>query len=588
MTVGPANSGGFRRYLTILQWLPRYDRRQFAGDAVGGVTVAVMLVPQAMAYAVLAGVPAVHGLYASLVPLLVYPLAATSRHVALGVTAIDMVIVAAGLSGLESPGTSDYVALVLVLALMVGVLQVLFGLLRLGFVVNLLSTPVITGFTTGAVLFIAATQIGNLAGVPFRTNGRPLITLFGDLVDVLAAADPLALAVGASAIVILVLFRRLSRRAPGALVVVVVSTAAAWLFDFRSSGLATVGAVPRGLPAFSIPAVEAGQLGELLPTALTLAFIQFVTIISVARYYSGRHGYPIRANRELISLGAANLGSAMFRGLPVSVSLSRTAVGEAAGVRTPMANVVAAGIVLATLLFLTPAFEHLPISSLAAIIIVSALTLVDFTTWRSLVRIKFVDAILAAVTLAATLTLGLHEGLLVGVAASVVAILYRISRPNVAVLGKLPGTRSFRSLRRFPEAERDDDILVIRIDASFSFANADFLRDLLLDGQGAVRESTRAVVVDMSSVNDLDTTALGVLGFVADTLRERNITLLFAGTKSPVEDTFRRAALFDRIGADRFFLSPHRAVAWFHEQGRTRRPAGQDAEESPDTASGHR
>jgi SulP family sulfate permease len=543
--------------------LPQYTRRQFFGDLTGGVTVAVMLVPQAMAYALLAGLPAVYGLYASLVPLVVYPIAATSRHIALGVTAIDMIVVAAGVSLVATPGTPEYIGLVVILSLMVGTIQIVFGALRLGFIVNLLSTPVVTGFMTAAALFIAVSQIGTFVGASMHLEGSSFIALATAVAHALPDGRILASAVGFCSLVVLLLLKTWSNRIPAALIVVAVATILTWKFGWRASGLSTVGDVPSGLPAFAFPDVSAGALTRLLPTAFTLALIQIMTIISLARTYSGRHGYPIRANRELISLGAANISAGFFKAPPVSGSLSRTAVGEQAGVQTPMANIIAAGVVLLTLLFVTPAFFHLPMPALSAVIIVASLSLISVADWKRIIRIKAIDGLLAGVTLAATLVVGLREGLLIGVVASVIAIMYRISKPNVAILGRLPGTRSFRSLQRHPEAEEHEEVLIIRIDASFSFANADFLRDLLLDGDGPVGVETQAIIIDASSVNDLDTTAVGVLQFVADTLKTRDIELLLAGVKGPVEDTLRLSGLYDHLGADHFFLSPHRALDWF-------------------------
>lgn len=562
-TLPSRSTAGPLRYLTILRWLPQYTRRQFVGDVVGGTTVAVMLVPQAMAYAVLAGVPPVLGLYASLLPLVVYSLTATSRHVALGVTAIDMIVVAAGVSVLATPGSDEYIRLVVVLSFMVGLAQIALGAFRLGFVVNLLSTPVVTGFTTAAALFIAASQVGTFVGVPMEIRGNSFLAIVAGIREVLPHAAALATVVGVASLLILLVLRWWSPRIPGALLVAAAGTLLAWLFGWRELGLPTVGEVPSGLPSLGLAAVGFSDLSDLAPTAATLAVIQLMTIMSLARVYAGRHGYSIRANRELVSVGAANLSSGLVGAPPVSGSLSRSAVGEQAGVQTPMANIVAAAVVLLTLMFVTPAFVNLPLAALAAVIIVAALSLVDVAEWRQLARTKAVDGILAAVTTVATLAIGLREGLVVGIIASVVAIMYRISRPNVAVLGRLPGTRSFRNVKRHPQAERQDDVLVIRIDASFSFANADFLRELLLGENGPVTDRTRAIIVDASSINDLDATATGVLKLVGNTLAERGVKLYFAGVKGPVEETMRRSGLYEQIGAEYFFLSPHRALEAF-------------------------
>jgi SulP family sulfate permease len=276
--------------------------------------------------------------------------------------------------------------------------------------------------------------------------------------------------------------------------------------------------------------------------------------------FAARHRYDIRANRELLALGTANVAGSFFRSVPVSGSFSRTAVNERAGACTPLANVAAALLVGLTLLFLTPLFRYLPIPALAALIIVAASGLLDLRELRYLWRIKRIDGALALVTFLATLLVGIQEGILVGIAASVVAVMYRISRPNVAVLGHLPGTRSFRDVRHFPEAEPLESILMLRVDASFSFANAELLKDLLLRLTKDAGGDVRAVVVDASSINDLDTTAVAVLLSAEQTLASRGIELYFGGVKEPVLDLIKRSGLYLKVGADHFFLSPHRAV----------------------------
>lgn len=544
--------------LTIAQWLPEVTRRDLRGDLVAGLTVGVMLVPQSMAYAVLAGVPPSYGLYASLVPLLVYPLVGTSRHLAVGTIAIDMLIVSAGLGALATPGSEAYIALAVLLALLVGAVQFAMGLARLGFVVNLLSRPVIAGFTSAAALIIMASQLGNLLGLDLPAS-QHIYTLVWEAAGRIGSVESAALLVGAISLFVLVAAKRWAPLFPAPLLVVVLGIGAAWL-GLEGEGLAVVGPVPTGLPPFEWPAVSLEAVRSLAPTALTLALVQFMSIVSLGKVFAARHRYSIRANRELAAVGLANMAGSLFRGIPISGSFSRTAVNAQAGARTPLANVVAAALVALALVALTPLFAHLPYAALGAIIVVSAFGLFDVPELRYLLRAKRVDGGIALLTFATTLLVGIQEGLLVGIGASVVAVMYRLSRPNVAELGHLPGTRSFRDLARHAEAERLEGLLLLRIDASFSFANAEFLKDLLLRKSEPEDHPIRAVVIDASSINDLDTTAAAVLAATAETLEARGVELYFGGLKEPVRDLMVRSGLFDALGPDRFFLSPHRAV----------------------------
>jgi len=547
-----------RRFLPALNWLETYSPEQFWGDLVAGLTVGVMLVPQSMAYALLAGVPPVYGLYASLIPLLVYALLGTSRHLAAGVITIDMLIVASGLTPLAEPGSPRYLALVLLLTALVGVLQLVMGLARLGFLVNLLSRPVLTGFASAAALIIAFSQVDSLVGISLPSASSLPARLWLTLTHLSALHLP-TLALGAGALLLLVSLQRFAPRLPSALIVVVLGTLLVWLVRLDRLGIAIVGVIPQGLPSFAPPEVELATVRALLPTAVTLALVQFMNVITLGKVFAARYRYSVRPNRELLAIGAANLAGSFFQSLPVSGSFSRTAVSARAGASTPMSNVVAAAFVGLTLLVLTPLFYYLPVTVLAAIIIVAALGLIDLRGLRQLWRIKRTDGAVALLTFTVTLLVGVQEGVLSGIIASIVALMYRISRPNVAELGHLPGTRSFRDRRHHPEARPLPGLLLLRVDASFSFANADFLQDLLQD-RTRDDPSIRAVVIDASSINDLDTTAAAALQRAAETLADRGVALYFAGVKEPVMETMRRAGLVDQLGPDHFFLTPHRAA----------------------------
>ena len=559
MTNGNPRMSRLQRLFPSVQWLRRYSREALWGDLAAGLTVGVMLIPMSMAYAVLAGLPPIYGLYASLVPLMIYPIFGTSRHLAVGIVALDMVIVAVGLGVVAEPGSPRYIALAILLAMMVGAIQMLMGVARLGFVVNLLSRPVIVGFTSAAVLIIGFSQLGNLLGVELPRT-QQVFVLVGEAIRQAGQIHPWSLALGGGGIALLVGLGRWKLLIPGPLVVVVLGTLVVWGVGMDRQGIAIVGVIPTGLPALSLPDLDGPTLEALLPTALALVFVQFLSVISLGKIFAVRHRYWIEPNRELFAIGAANFFGSFFRSIPVSGSFSRTAVNEKAGARTPLANVMAAGVVALTLAFLTPLFHYLPIPVLAAIIIVGVLSLLDVGELRYLIRAKRIDGGLAILTFVATFFIGILQGILIGVIGSVVAVMYRISRPNIAVLGHLPGTRSFRDVRRRLEAQPIEGILMLRVDASFSFANAEYLKNFILQKSQAEDTLVHAVVIDASTMNDLDMTAVGVLIFVAEALREREIDLYISGVKGVSRDVALRSGLVDAVGIDHFFLTPHRAV----------------------------
>ncbi len=547
------------RFVPAAGWLPAYERADLRGDLIAGLTVGVTLVPQSMAYAVLAGLPPTYGLYASLVPLVVYALMGTARHLAIGPIAIEMLIVAEEPGALAEPFTERYIQLAILLAFLVGAIQLAMGAARLGFLVRLLSRPVIAGFTSAAALVIMFSQLGPLLGLALPQT-QHLHALLWAAMQQLGRVEVFSTALGLGSIALLAGLARWKPLFPASLFIVVLTTFLTWELGLSDLGVDTVGDIPRGLPVPALPAFSFASAEALAPTALALALVQFMTVMSLGKTFAARHGYSVDANRELWAVGAANLLGGLFRSLPVSSSFSRSALGEQAGVRTPMANVAAAALVALTLLFFTPLFAYLPLPALAALIIVAAYGLFDWRALRTLLYVKRIDGALALLTFAATIILGIQAGLLVGVGASVVAVMYRISRPNVAELGHLPGTRSFRDVRTNEKARRLDEVLLLRVDASFSFANAELLKDLILKQSLPDRPPLEAIIIDASSVNDLDTTAVDVLRTVADTLEARGVGLYFGGVKAPVEEVMRRAGLYDRLGEEHFFLSPHRAV----------------------------
>ena len=541
------------------EWLPGYTSETLRADAVAGLTVGVMLIPQGMAYAVIAGMPPIYGLYAGLVPLLVYPIFGSSRQMALGPAAIDMLIVGASIGALAQVGTDRYVTLAILLTAMVGLVQMAMGIMQLGFVANLLSRPVIAGLTTAAALIISASQLGNLMGVELGESQYVHILLWKALQHV-GETHLLAAGIGLACIVVLVVLPRWAPLVPEALVVVVGATLTSWGLELDESGVEVIGRIPKGVPSPEIWPVSMSDLNTLLPAAITLALVQFMKNVSLGRVFASRHGYTIDANRELVGVGASNFFGSLFQSIPASGSFSRSAVNDQAGAKSPLANVFAAVVIGLTLVFLTPLFYYLPMPALAAIIIVAGFGLINLRELRRLFRARRRDGTIALFTAGIILFVGLQEGILLGIAASVVAVLFRISRPNVAELGHVPGTRLFRDLDRFEQAVRLKDLLVLRVDASFSFANAEYFKDFILEKSEREGRSVEVVVVDGSSVNDLDTTAIGALVSVIESLEEMGIELHLTGLIGPVREVVRRSGLHARLGEDRFHLDPHEAV----------------------------
>ena len=535
------------------------DAADLRDDLRAGLTVGIMLVPQGMAYAVIAGLPPIYGLYAGLVPLLIYPLLATSRHLATGPVAIDMLIVAAGVGLLANPGSDRYVQLVLLLTAMVGVIQVVMGLGRIGALVSLLARPVITGFAAAAGIIIALSQLANLTGMPLERTPY-VLALVADAAGRLDQIHLPTFLVGGASVAVLLTLKRLPVRIPGPLVVVVLATLGAWLLGLENAGVRTTGEVPSGLPAFSLPRGTWVDLRDLLPTAVTLALVQFMSVSSLTKLFARRHRTSVNPNKELLAIGAANFAGSFFRALPVSGSFSRTSVNVDAGARTALANGAAAVVVAFTLLFFTPLFYHLPLAALGAIVVVSVLGLVDMTELRYLFRTKRADGLLALFTLSATLLVGIREGILLGVAGSAAAVLFRLSRPHVAELGHLPGTRYFRDLDRAPEALPMESVLLVRVDAAFSFFNADFIKRFILQKSDEGDREIRAVVVDGMSINDLDTTAVEAVAQIVEELDARGIELHLTGLVGPVRDTIRHSGLYRKMGRRRFHATPHEAI----------------------------
>jgi SulP family sulfate permease len=548
-----------RRYLPILRWLPNYRRAALRGDIIAGLTTAVMLIPQGMAYAMLAGLPPIVGLYASVTPLIAYALFGTARELAVGPVAMDSLLVAAGVGAIAAAGSPEYVAYAVLLALMAGTLQVLMGFARLGFLVNFLSKPVISGFTSAAALIIGLSQLKHLIGVPLAASNL-IHQIALEVGRHIGETHLLTLGIGAGAVAILMALKKYAPKVPRALVVVVITTVLVWLLRLDQAGVAIVGVVEAGLPTPAMPDINMEAVAELAPTALAIALVAFMEAISVSKAIATRKRYEVDANQELIAIGAANLAAAFFRGYPVTGGFSRTAVNDQAGAETPLAGIITAVVIAVALLFLTPLLYFLPKATLAAIIMTAVFGLIDLKQVAHLWRVKRSDLALLGITFAAVLAIGIQTGILVGVAVSLLWFVVKTTRPHTAVLGRMPGTQSFRNVRHAPEAETYPGILILRIDAQFYFGNVSFLRETLRELEDAAAEPLQAVLIDASAINNLDSSADSALHQIASEYAERGVRLVFAGVKGPVREVMLRSGFLDLLGPGNFFLTDHEAL----------------------------
>lgn len=545
------------RWIPALQWLKGYRREDLQGDLSAGLTVAVMLVPQGMAYALLAGVPPVIGLYAVTLPLIVYALLGTSRQLAVGPVAMMSLLTMAGVSKLAEPMSDQYIGYVLLLSLMVGVIQWLMGALRLGFVVNFLSHAVISGFTSAAAIVIGLSQMGHLLGIKIRGEG--FLTIIQQVISQIGATHLPTLAIGLGSIALLLLVKRRWPKFPAPLLVVVASTMVVVSLGLDQEGVKIVGRVPSGLPGFSLPAIDLESITALLPTALTASFVGFMESFAVAKNIATKEKYAISANQEMRALGLANIVGSFFSASPVTGGFSRTAVNYQAGARTGLASIITALMITAVLLFLTPLFYYLPNAILGAIILVAVYGLIDLKEPRRLWQIRKIDAITLVVTFVATLLLGVDKGILTGAAFSLLVFVWRSAYPHIAELGWLAQERVFRNVARYPHGQTFPEALIMRVDAALYFANIRFVAERIQDlAKG--RPGLKWVVLDLSGVNDIDGVAVAEIEELMADFRRRSIGFAFAGMKGPVRDLVRQAGWAERHGGQIDYPSVEEAL----------------------------
>lgn len=562
-----------RRMLPILEWLPAYKREDLMSDFTAGTVVAIMLIPQGMAYALLAGLPPQMGLYASILPLIVYALFGTSRSLGVGPVAIVSLMVASTLVPLAPTQSAEYVGYALVLSLMSGLMLLALGFARAGFLTNFMSHPVIAGFTTAAALIIAFSQFKYLLGLELaRTHLIPKILWEAfqkrDLIHpltVLIAAGSLAVLFARGRIASFIRDRAwldafwsdiFGKSMP--LFVVIATTALAWWFDLAAQGVKIVGEIPQGLPSVTMPPLDLGTVEKLAVGAFLIAFVGFLETVSVARTLASKRRQKIDPDQELMAMGVSNIAAAFTGGYPVAGSFSRSVVNFSSGAKTQLAAILTALIIALALVFFTPALYHLPKAVLAAIIVMAVASLVDFSPIHHMWRYMKLDAVSFISTFAAVLILGVEEGILAGIVLSIAFFLWRTSRPNLVQLGRLDNSQLFRDAR-FHKVTTYEKVLTLRVDMSLYFANAAYLEDYVLR-YVADHPDVEHFVLVCSSVNMIDASALETIESLHSRLRDAGVVMHLAAVKSTILRRLKAVDFIDKLEPGRLFGSAHEAL----------------------------
>ena len=523
---------------------------------IAGVTVAVLLIPQGMAYALIAGLPPIYGLYAALTPQIIYAFLGTSRQLAVGPVAMDSLLVAAGLGALSIVNPSQYIQMAILLALLMGAIQFLLGLLRMGFVADFLSKPVISGFTSAAAIIIGLNQLKHILGISIPQSNK--IHIFtSSLIESETPINISSLGIGLISIILLIFMKKLSSKIPSALIVVVIGIFWVAYTQQDQSGLAVVGRVPEGLPSFVFPILEWEIIKDLLPISLTIALVAFMEAISVAKSIQEKHKtYEINPNQELLALGASNMIGSFFQSYPTTGGFSRTAVNNEAGAKTGVAALISALIVAVILTYFTDWFYYLPKSALGAIIIVAVIKLIDYKYAIRLYKIRKDEFLVLFFTFITTLFIGISEGILFGVIFSFLLLVYRTSKPHYAFLGRIGSTNYFKNVDRFPdEVVLRDDLIILRFDAQLFFGNIHFFKKLIFDALNKSPRKVKGFIINARSINYIDSTAIEQLTDIIKKIQQKGIRVMLVGATGPTRDSIIKSKLINVIKKGNLFIT---------------------------------
>jgi high affinity sulfate transporter 1 len=553
------------RYVPISHWLPTYPREWLRPDVTAAVTSWGVMVPVALAYAGLAGVPPELGLVTAFAALAAYAVFGTSRHLKVTVSSTMAIMSASVVAGLAGGDPAAYLAYTAALALTVGVMLVAAGVARLGFISDFLTKSVVTGFIIGVAITIIVGQLPKILGVPGLDGSLP--EQIAQLIAQLPDTNPYTLAVGLAALVLILVLRRISRRIPGPLIALVLGIVAVVALDLEAHGVSVVGEVATGVPLPSIPSVPLASIPFLVLGAAGIVFLAVGESVGSGRAYASQHHYEIDPDQEMIALGTANLSAGLFGGFASDASVSQTATAETAGAKSQLSSLITSTLILATAVLLAPLFKNLPDAVLGAIVIAATLGLIDLGEMRRYWRWRRTDFVIAMTAMVGVLLTSVLAGMMIAVLLSVLFLLYRASRPYAASLGRMPGSRAtFADLARHPDAEPIPRLVIVRLDAPLYFFNANVAKAEILEILAGQEVEPRGVLIDLAATADLDVTTTDMLFELVGDLRSRSIEVLVAQVKGTVRDRLRKTGLMTDLGEDRVYLSIGSAVSDFQRR----------------------
>ncbi|MAC62342.1 MAG: sodium-independent anion transporter [Flavobacteriaceae bacterium] len=545
-----------KKIFPILNWILKYKPEYFKDDLLAGITVAILLIPQGMAYALIAGLPPVYGLYAALTPQIVYTIMGTSRQLAVGPVAMDSLLVAAGLGTLSIVGTADYIQMAILLSLMVGIIHLILGIFKMGFFVSFLSKPVISGFTSGAALIISLSQIKYLTGIPIAQNNKLQDFVF----FILKSEIPIhvtTLILGLSCIFFLLFIKKLNKKIPSALVVVFFSTLWVYYYDKNLEGVAIIGEIPQGLPSIKFPKLDWLVIKNLFPIAVTISIVAFTEAISISKGLAEKNKlYKLNPNQELLALGSANIFGSFFQSYPTTGGFSRTAVNSQAKAKTGVASLICALLIALTLSFFTDLFFYVPKTVLAAIIISAVLRLIDIKYAIRLYKSRKDEFAVLVLTFILTLFVGIIQGIFFGIILSLLLLVYRASKPHFAFLGRIGNTNYFQNIDRFPnEVVVREDLIILKFDAQLFFGNIDFFKKLVFNSIEKKLSKVKGFIINARAINYIDSTASEELIIIIKKLQKKGIRVMVVGAIDPSRDIIINSKLIKVIKKQNLFVT---------------------------------
>ena len=536
--------------------MPNYSGSTFKSDFIAGITVSFLLIPQGMAYALIAGLPPIYGLYAALSPQIIYALLGTSKQLAVGPVAMDSLLVAAGLGTISILGPEEYIQSAILLAFLSGTIQFLLGLFKMGFLVSFLSKPLIKGFTSGAAIIIGLSQVKHMLGISLHQSNK--IQLFAiSLVNSEISIHFPTLMIGVISIFILLILKKWTPKIPSALVVVILSSLWVYFGKQYQEGVAVVGLVPGGLPSFNTPNFNIETIKNLIPISLTLAIVGYLESISISKTIAEKYKYyQLNPNQELIALGSSNIIGSLFQSYPTTGGFSRTAVNDQAGARSGVASLICALVVAITVSFFTQWFFYLPKAVLGSIIIVAVIQLIDIKYAIRLYNSRKDEFAILLFTFILTLFVGISQGIIYGIILSLLLLVYRASKPHYAFLGRIGSTNYFQNIERFPdEVTIREDLIILKFDAQLFFGNIEFFKQLVFDAVEKNSKKIKGFIINARSINYIDSTAAEELVLIIKKLQKKDIRVMIVGAIDPSRDIIINSKLIDVLKRQNLFVT---------------------------------